>query len=314
MSPAAVTTYLPLLAGLQAYLHAGTGRLVDYEFLIPELLERASDDISVVGFMYGNYEEYLSIPVEELMKKRAEKYAQLLLDMKAESYEVLGYCVGGFLALETARILLENGANVKNVVMISSELATHMVHNQMITEFAYGIAIGLDMRKAGYDIDIVKMKKCMEDILKGEHRNIKNSELIKLSGECKEYGKLFTMLLDDTHEERMKNIFEKSGGEKFNGNESTFSIFKILYDIFEHTFKAMMNYKFDEIYFGKVLYLEAPTVNSFYPETKKPTAISDVCVGDLTIRKIKGDHATCLLEENYHDVLDNILEILNDIK
>lgn len=297
---------------VQAYFHAGTGRLVDYEFLIPELLERTSEDISVVGFMYGNYEEYLAVPAEELMKKRAEKYAQLLLDMKAGSYEVFGYCVGGFLALETARILLENGADVKNVVMISSELATHMVHNPMVSELAYGTAIGLDMGKAGYPIDIVKMKKCMEDILKGEHRNIKNSELITLSGEYEEYGKLFTILLDDTHEERMKNIFEKSGGEKFNGNESTFSMFKILYDIFEHTFKAMMNYKFDEIFFGKVLYLEAPTVNSFYPETRKPAAISDVCVGDLTVRKIKGNHATCLNKDNYGNVLDAILETLDE--
>lgn len=297
---------------VQAYLHAGTGRLVDYELLIPEFLEQTSDDISVIGFMYGNYEEYLSVPAEELMKKRAEKYAQILLDMKAESYELLGYCVGGFLALETARILLENGANVKNVVMISSELATHMVHNQMITELAYGTAIGLDMKKAGYDIDILKMKKCMEDILKGEHRNIKNSEFIKLSGEYEAYGNLFMTLMDNTHEERMKNIFETSGGEKFNGNESTFSMFKILYDIFEHTFKAMMNYKFDEIYFGKVLYLEAPTVNSFYPDTKKNAEISDVCLGDFTVKKINGNHATCLLEENYRDVLEVILESLKD--
>ena len=295
---------------VQAYLHAGTGRLVDYELLIPEMLKRTTDDISIIGFMYGNYEEYLSIPVEDFMKKRAEKYAKLLLEMKAEKYELIGYCVGGFLALETARILLENGANVLNVVMISSELATHMIHNQMITEIAYGTAIGLDMKKAGYNVDREKMKKCMEDILKGEHRNIKNSELIKLSGEYEEYGELFMTLLDETHEERMKRIFEKAGGEKFNGNESTFSMFKILYDVFNHTFKAMMHYKFDEVYFGKVLYLEAPTTNSFYPETKKTVLISDVCV-NLTIKKIKGDHATCLNQNNYKEVVVLVLETLD---
>lgn len=294
---------------VQAYMHAGTGRLVDYELLIPEVLRNTSDEVSVIGFMYGNYEEYLSVPVENFIKKRAEKYAKILLDMNAEQYEVIGYCVGGFLALETAKILLENGANVINVVMISSELATHMISNTMITELAYGTAIGLDMKKAGYNVDKEKMKKCMESILKGEHRNIKNSELIKLSGEYKEYGELFIELLDETHEERMKSIFEKAGGDKFNGNESTFSMFKILYDIFDHTFKAMMNYKFDEVYFGKVLYLEAPTVNSFYPITKKPTEISDICV-NLTIKKIRGNHATCLCKENFKEVLEAILSTL----
>lgn len=293
---------------VQAYLHAGTGRLIDYDLLIPDVLDKTSDNISVVGFMYGNYEEYLAVPAEMLIKKRAEKYAELLLEMNAESYEVIGYCVGGFLALETARVLLENGADVKNVVMIGSELATHMIDNQVITEIAYGAAIGLDIRKAGYDIDISKMKDCMKDILKGEHRNIKNSELVRLSGEYKEYGELFMNLIDYSHEERIKNIFDKAGGEKFNGNDSTFSMFKILYDIFEHTFKAMMYYKCDEVYFGKVMYLDAPTVNSFYPETRKPFTISDICIGELTIRQINGNHANCLNENNYQQVLEAILE------
>ena len=70
-----------------------------------------------------------------------------------------------------------------------------------------------------------------------------------------------------------------------------------------------MNYKFDEVYFGKVLYLEAPTVNSFYPITKKPTEISDICV-NLTIKKIRGNHATCLCKENFKEVLEAILSTL----
>ncbi len=86
------------------------------------------------------------------------------------------------------------------------------------------------------------------------------------------------------------------------------------YNIFEHTFKAMMNYKFDEFYFGNVLYLEAPTVNSFYPETKKPTSFDEVCLGELTIKPIDGNHATCLNKDNYHKVLDVILETLDEGK
>lgn len=73
--------------------------------------------------------------------------------------------------------------------------------------------------------------------------------------------------------------------------------------------KAMMNYRFDEVYFGKVLYLEAPTVNSFYPVTKKPTEISDICV-NLTIKKVRGNHATCLCKENFKEVLGAILATL----
>ena len=69
----------------------------------------------------------------------------------------------------------------------------------------------------------------------------------------------------------------------------------------------MMHYPFTGAYLGKVLYLEAPTVNSFYPYTRPGQEFSDVCVGDFTVQKVSGNHATCLLKENYKDVLGAIL-------
>ncbi|MCR5637992.1 MAG: amino acid adenylation domain-containing protein [Lachnospiraceae bacterium] len=292
---------------VQAFFHAGTGRLADYEFLIPDILERTDDTNSLIGFVYGNDKEYLSAPKEQLVYLRAEKYASILMSMELESYELIGYCVGGFLALETARIMLERGAKVERVVMISSELATHMVSNQLLMEIAYGAAIGLDMRKTGLTIDINEIREVLEEILEGENRNIKNSELLRLKGKWQKYGDMFIDLCDEDHEGRLKHIFDSAGGDKFNGNESTFAMFKLLYNIFDHTFKGMMNYPFTGNYLGKVLYLEAPTMNSFYPHTRKKQNISDVCVGDLEVKKIAGNHATCLLKENYKDVLNAIL-------
>ena len=292
---------------VQAFFHAGTGRLADYEFLIPDILERTDDTNSLIGFVYGNDKEYLSAPKEQLVYLRAEKYASILMSMELESYELIGYCVGGFLALETARIMLERGAKVERVVMISSELATHMVSNQLLMEIAYGAAIGLDMRKTGLSIDINEMREALEEILEGENRNIKNSELLRLKGKWQKYADMFIDLCDEDHEGRLKHIFDSAGGDKFNGNESTFAMFKLLYNIFDHTFKGMMNYPFTGNYLGKVLYLEAPTMNSFYPHTRKKQNISDVCVGDLEVKKIAGNHATCLLKENYKDVLNAIL-------
>lgn len=292
---------------VQAFFHAGTGRLADYEFLVPDLMKHTGEEQSMIGFVYGNDTEYLSASAEQLVYVRAEKYASILLELKAKKYELIGYCVGGFLALETAKIMMERGANVSQVVMISSELATHMVSNQMLMEIAYGAAIGLDMSKTGFDLNIDEMKEALEGILNGENRNIKNSELMRLSGNYQKYADLFMDLGDQTHEERLKYIFDSAGGDKFNGNESTFAMFKLLYNIFEHTFKGMMHYPFTGAYLGKVLYLEAPTVNSFYPHTRPGQEFSDVCVGDFTVQKVSGNHATCLLKENYKDVLGAIL-------
>ena len=293
-----------------ACFHAGTGRLADYEFLVPDILEKTGEDLSVLGFMYGNDEEYVSVPADELITARAEKYANILLQAGAKEYVLAGYCVGGYLALETARYMLERGANVANVVMIASEPATHVISNPMLMELSYGAAIGLDMRLTGFKIDIDSMRRAIEGILKGENRNVKNSELMRLSGEYEYYGRLFTDLGDMTQEERLKFIFDKAGNVRFNGNESSFAMFRLLYRIFDHTFRGMMAYEFKGKYLGDVTYLEAPTLNSFYPFTRQNRPLEDICAGGLKTKKIAGNHATCLLKENYGDVLDEMLKIL----
>ena len=87
-------------------------------------------------------------------------------------------------------------------------------------------------------------------------------------------------------------------------------MFKILYDIFDHTFKAMMNYELDDVFFGNVTYMDVPTENSFFPVTRNTKKIEDVCIGNLVVKKIAGNHATCLLRENYRNVYDIIIESL----
>lgn len=291
---------------VQAYMHAGTGRLVDYDLLIPQVLSSTGDDVSIVGFMYGNSDEYLRVPAEKLVKERAARYADILINMDAEEYELVGYCVGGFLALETAKILLERGRQVNNVFMIASEQATHKISNRLITEMAYGVAVGLDVSLAGYSFDIENMKNAMADILSGEDRDIRNSELVTLSGKYESLGRMFLRLIDEEHDSRLRNIFEKAGGSRFNGSESTYAMFRILYDIFEHTFKGMSEYPFDEYYLGNVVYMEAPTDYSFYPVTRRLNNIDDMCIGEFEKIRIPGNHATCLDKNNYMNVYNEL--------
>ncbi len=291
---------------VQAYMHAGTGRLVDYDLLIPEILKTTGEDVSLIGFMYGNSDEYLNTPAEKLVTERAAKYADILIGMDAEEYEIVGYCVGGFLALETARILLERGRKVRNVFMISSEQATHKIMNRLITEMAFGVAVGLDVSLAGYSFDIENMKEAMANILNGENRDIRNSELVTLSDKYENLGRMFLKLIDTEHEERLRNLFDRAGEPLFNRDDSTYAMFRILYNVFEHTFKGMSEYPFDEYYLGNVVYMEAPTDYSFYPVTRKLNDIEDICIGGYEKIRIAGNHATCLDKNNYMNVYNEM--------
>lgn len=287
-----------------ALFHSGTGRLIDYQPLVKELKNTTHEEYSIVGFSYGNHDEFINIPYDELILKRAQTYADDLMNMEGQNYELIGYCVGGFLAFEVSRILLENGFNVINTVIISSHLCLHSVKNQLLMEYAYGEAIGLNMRKAGYSIDDPLLKKALKSIIGNENRDILNSELINLSGEYETLGKFFMQQINYSHEERLTRIFNNTSGDKFNGEDSTISMLMILYDIFEHTFRGMMEYRPSGSYVGPVKVLvPEESVEVFYPDIIDDVEWHNLCVGELEIESIGGNHATCLNEENYKNIL-----------
>ncbi|HGD5269466.1 MAG: condensation domain-containing protein [Peptostreptococcus sp.] len=289
---------------ITALFHSGTGRLIDYKFLADDLIKKVSEETSIVGFSYGNHNEYINISCEELILKRAQAYADDLIKMGGKSYELIGYCVGGFLAFEVSRILLENGFNVTNTVIISSHLCLHNIKNQLLMEYAYGEAIGLNMKKAGYQINDSLLKKALKDIIGDENRDIKNSELINLSGEYENIGKFFMQQINYSHEERLTKIFNSNSGDKFNGEDSTMSMLMILYDIFEHTFKGMMEYRPSGSYIGPVkVLIPNESAEVFYPDIINDVNWYDLCLGELEVKNIDGNHATCLNEENYKNIL-----------
>ena len=275
-------------------------------FMEPFRHNVSSISLSSIGFTYGEYQQYMETPVESLVQDRANLYAETLLEFNVDRYTLVGYCVGGFLALETAKILLENGKKVK-LIMIDSRLCQHTISNQLLMEYAYGLSMELDMDNTPYSIKPVMLKEALEKILNGENRNIKNSELTKLSDEYAELGEVFTNLLDMTHEERIKALFNSKKQHNFNGEESTISMLNLLYDIYEHTFNAMMRYRPEGIYSGDITYINATEgIVNFYPDTNVATTWEDMVLGEFKIVNIYANHASIVGAEHSKEILPYI--------
>lgn len=158
-----------------------------------------------------------------------------------------------------------------------------------------------------YSIKPVMLKEALEKILNGENRNIKNSELTKLSDEYAELGEVFTNLLDMTHEERIKALFNSKKQHNFNGEESTISMLNLLYDIYEHTFNAMMRYRPEGIYSGDITYINATEgIVNFYPDTNVATTWEDMVLGEFKIVNIYANHASIVGAEHSKEILPYI--------
>lgn len=281
--------------------HAGTGRLKDYEFLVPELLDR-DPGRAHVGFTAGDSDDYLDCPTRSLISDRARVYAQELLALDMDSYELVGYCIGGFFALETAKVLTELGREVSRVVCISTHLCPHRVANELLCEFAYGCVFDADLSAMGAEFDLPTLTEALYRILDGVNRDITDDELCALDGRFAAVGRFFTMMSELSPRARRKRIYSAIRG--FDAvAESARAMLDILYDVFRHSLRGTIDYVPD-IYMGDVLALQPiGDVQGFYPQMGGDVDWPATALGGLEVRTISGAHATCLLEENYRSLL-----------
>lgn len=98
--------------------HDGTGELNVYNNLISALKEK--EDVAIYGFRIENMREFNS---KSFYRDLANGYSNAIFSKFSDSEIVLvGHCVGGLLALETANILFKKDINIVEVILISSYL------------------------------------------------------------------------------------------------------------------------------------------------------------------------------------------------
>ena len=246
------------------------------------------------------------MPAEQLIEVRAQVYANRLMELKANHYRLVGYCVGGFLAMETAKVLIERGCNVEPVLTISSHLCLHRIENQMLLECAYGVILGADVYKAGYRGNPSIIRSALESILNGVNRNVSNEELCRLSGPYEELGTAFQNLSQYSHKERMQRIYDSIKNPDFNGTESTVSMLNILYNIFEHTYKAMIHYKPDFFSGDMITLIPDEELLTTFPVMASDTDWEEFVLGNVEKHVIHGNHNTCIKT----DRMDQIMKFL----
>ena len=284
--------------------HAGTGTLSSYKELLPYLANISAPCDLLCGFNFGSFDKYLERDTDSLIIETAKVYADILEEHPAEEYILIGYCVGGWLALETARILVEKGKNVSRVITISSSLCGHNYDNELLLERAFGLSIGADIEKAGYLGSNDLLQKALETY-KEENgdKGISIGDLCALHGEYEILGMSFRKLNKLSQEERLKKIYENvSGDEKIDADNV--SMFKMLFLLFRHSFKGIMHYE-PSVYVGDVqaMFVEDDTKH-FFPvrNITNKSLWENIVLGQLTVDYIPGEHISCLKEPYVREV------------
>lgn len=166
-------------------IHDGTGGLNNYNHLIEQFYK-----LGLESKLYGLVYENEDVDASDLHMKLSEKYAALIFDEFKEykNIKLIGYCVGGSIALETANILNKvYDKKIKEVVLISSYLNAGLVVNGERDEYInkcmnsdYIMAL-LFTEILGNEIPIDLDKKTIENYIKDTYKYDAELPLQKLN-------------------------------------------------------------------------------------------------------------------------------------
>ncbi|MQU23334.1 amino acid adenylation domain-containing protein, partial [Pseudomonas helleri] len=126
-------------------VHEGLGTLLPYRGLIAELAGSGP----LLGLAVHDSDDYLSLTPEHINATLGKRYAQALWDSGRRHFDLLGYCSGGLVALELAKALLQLGAEVRHVDIVSSYRIPYLVEDEVLMLYSFAGTLGLDTAALG---------------------------------------------------------------------------------------------------------------------------------------------------------------------
>lgn len=302
--------------------HAGAGTLTPYNNLLSYMEKDSKENESILGFTFGDDAEYIAMETGKTFQLLGQKYGKILENLGYDSYILVGHCVGGLIALETAHYLSDNKISVSDVTLISSGIprkkdktilaeTTDKIYqktlqssldNELLLERIFAKLINADEYKAGYTVNEERLQKYIEYVSK------KGTGDITVEALCKTYEeKDFEDVADEFRLQSSKSISERLNAlyntiERPNGElmEHQLKMLNILFRIFSQNFRCVASYE-PRYYAGNMRIFACEIQGGhFYPgffeedyETWKPYA-----KGTLYYDTIAGQHFDCITEPN----------------
>ncbi|WP_263143538.1 non-ribosomal peptide synthetase [Pseudomonas sp. RIT-PI-AD] len=126
-------------------VHEGLGTLLPYRGLIAGLTGSGP----LLGLAVHHSEDYLRLPPPQVNATLGKRYAQALWDSGRRRFDLLGYCSGGLVTLELAKALLQLGAEVRQVDIVSSYRIPYRVDDELLILYNFAATLGLDTEALG---------------------------------------------------------------------------------------------------------------------------------------------------------------------
>ncbi len=303
------------LAGVtRVVIHDGSGMLTPYREIIAQLKVMMAPGDRLLGLTLVDNDTFLSHDSAKLLETLGAEYAVLLrtdLDLQGskQSVQLIGYCMGGLIATEIARNLLEQGIE-SHCVVVSSGRFDYEVEDELLLERAFAQLLGANLDLAGHEDDDMLMATVLAKVMQEHHGQMPAKSMVTCTDNsvCKKYQRLAELPLKD----RLQQIMHAMGDVE--GNAWNTDHIENLYAVFRHSLDAVAAYA-PLPYMGHLTVFNDDNSLQFLPglTAELHDFWSTLSLNTAQQQVIRGDHISCMVGENMMTWLPQIVsEVAND--
>ncbi|WP_225859469.1 non-ribosomal peptide synthetase [Streptomyces albicerus] len=272
---------------LQVLVHEGIGTMAPYR----ELAGALGSYGPLVGLAVGDVDTCVDIPADRFVERLAAEHVRRLTATGADRFRLTGYCLGGQLATEIARQLTEGGALVERLTVVSSSPPAFVCEDELLIEHAFARVLGAAPAAAGYPDDEEELGAALRAILDATPGRVEAGAFAALCGEprLEAVARRMRALAELPQQERLAAIARTLGGDGDAAHVPG------LYRVFRHAFAAASLHT-TEPYAGDITLVRPRGRLRFLAGfgQEADELWREVCLGDLTVVDVEGDHFSCL--------------------
>jgi len=284
---------------LRVYFPAGFGTVNSLRYIVPRLI--AQNKGKIMTIVLGDAERFCQMNKDTAITQLSEEYLKLILATGYKQVQLIGYCFGGWLATTIGNRLQELGIEIVDMAIVDSQVIPWIIKDDLLFEMMFVTNFYLEFNQFG-----LHNGEFMEPVFKQsieKYGYISQNALAEL-----EYGDEFIdeqvairKLAGMSKRERFKAYADitKNTGEAVDANmlEDTFKAFV-------QTVKCVQCKM--QPYVGEVRFFSVKEYSNMFFEAEKNISYwRDLCIGELSVQEIDGDHYTCVgVEENANSLTE----------
>lgn len=297
---------------VRVMFHAALGTLDYFQHLGRSLAAQQAGP--VIGFAVADTAQYLALEPKRLIESVAQDYAERLIADGHQRFQLIGYCLGGLLATEVARRLLERGMEVVDLSLIDSIPMFIDTDEELAYEAIFVPNLNLDPVKTvfGAHIEDSDVYRAIDLLMARDNRRVPAGAMAALSGDpgLEALALAVQQQSARSQEERLAEYARLASGQA--GVPIGPELVPTLFRVCRHSMRAA---RFDPPPFlGNMTYLRCLEQQSFgitggVGHLAAPFW-EDACLGQFDLIDVPGNHFSVIEPPHVHTVTAHLLEAL----